>query len=342
MSLSVLVSSISRGGISRVAIAQARHLKAKLIAMCRYRPWHELLKGLDVEYLCDLRVPRMYRTVNILVAMFLKKVRERGLVIAHQLDSCVLAMRSKVRYVAYIHDLRFSPIPSNRLTTPVLRRLERRALREARIVISNSHVTREQLESEYGVDSIVIEPTVVEVPMLDERTLSLKEDMILFVCRLSELTCVVPAIEVIRKELDDVRVTVAGAWSREVRKFERRLRELRVELNVDPSDEELRDLYLRSNVVVQPFPENFGIVPLEASVHLAVPVIHFRCGVARHFDHVVSAFIFKDVSEIPEYVEEALRDHRSYAISAHRNVVERRLTVESHVERLRRVLEEVY
>ena len=338
----ILVSSVTKGGVSRVAIMQAKYLKWRLISMCNYRPWTELLENISVEYLSTIRIPRLQRSINILNAMFFRKVNSKHLTIAHQFDACYLAMRSKVKYIGYIHDLHYSPIPQTRLTIPLIRKFEKKALERAEIIISNSNNTKVQLESVYNLDSIVIEPTIIEVPNVNKDAIKQKENTLLIVCRLSEIDKVLPVIKHIRRELSDLKIVVAGAYNRVIWRRMQKIEELNIELKVDISEKELKALYLRSKVILQPFGENFGLVPLEAAVYFTVPIIHYKCGVANYFSHGVNGFIFKEPASIVKYVCQIMgKNFERLAVNARRNVIERGLTIDNYIRKMTEVIQNI-
>ncbi|MHA1616845.1 MAG: glycosyltransferase [Candidatus Njordarchaeales archaeon] len=336
----ILVDSVTKGGIYRVAIIQAKYLKWKLVSMCNYRPWTELLENVSVEYLSTISIPKLQRTINILNAMFLKKVNRQELTIAHQFDACYLAMRSKVKYIGYIHDLHYSPIPQTRLTIPLIRKLEKKALEKAEIIISNSDNTKTQLESIYNLDSIVIEPTIIEVPNIDESVIKQKENTLLIVCRLSEVDKVLPVVEHIRRELSDLKIIIAGAYNQIIWKRVQKIKKLNIELKVDVSEKELRSLYLRSKAVLQPFGENFGLVPLEAAVYFTVPIIHYKCGVAKYFSHGTNGFVFKEPTSVVKYVCQILGEKfEQLAVNARENIIKKGLTIDNYIRRITKVLQ---
>jgi hypothetical protein len=118
INIHIITPSVSRGGLYRLAIEEAKFLIAighsvKSISLIRpVNPGHELLQGISVEYLADLRGPTPFVSEMLNRNLFaLRKVRSYAkVIICHNLPSCYSAIRGAnnmkfSRLIAYIHDL---------------------------------------------------------------------------------------------------------------------------------------------------------------------------------------------------------------------------------------------
>ena len=95
----VVVDYPSIGGVPKVAIKQSIYLKYPLIALCKYKPWKELLDLVpSFSCLSDIRLSRLYRTVNVLFSIYWRKVSLGAeLYITHQLSSSWFAFRRRLK-----------------------------------------------------------------------------------------------------------------------------------------------------------------------------------------------------------------------------------------------------
>jgi len=250
----IVVDYASKSGVSKVALKQALLLKAFLVILSKYCPWSEFLSKIRHEYSRQLRLPFLNRTANIMLSPLLGfgLLRNADLVLAHQMSCCLYAKTQNVKkYVAYIHDLHYSPIPVTSFTKPLIRTLERKVLEKAELILTNSVNTSRALKRLYGLDSIIIHPGTDIPPSVPWQ----RPKRIIMVSRLSELKTMLPLATGLVKKLD-CEVIIAGAWSRSIigTKIPRNVR-----LIVDPEEHELTKLYMTSRVLVHMKRENFAL-----------------------------------------------------------------------------------
>ena len=334
----IVVDYASKGGVSKVALKQALLLQAILVVLSKYRPWLELLSNIKHKYSRQLKLPILNRTVNILLSPLLGfgLLRNAKLVLAHQMSCCLYVMTQGVKYVAYIHDLHYSPIPITRFTKPLIQSLEIRALEKAELILTNSINTSQALKRLYGLNSIVIHPGVDVPPSIPWK----RPRRILMVSRLSELKTMLPLATGLAKKLN-CEVVIAGAWSRSIIgiKMPRNVR-----LIVDPEEHELTKLYMTSRVLVHMKPENFALPPLEAMACGTPPIVAKGCGVCQLFEHKIHGYKVKDwatLNDIIDTVEKILEDEwLKMGKNARKHVIEQDLTWEKHVKTLSNILKQ--
>jgi glycosyltransferase involved in cell wall biosynthesis len=230
--------------------------------------------------------------------------------------SCVNAIRlpESVPLISYCHTpMRYAwqwrselgrvPIPLRPLWPAVaswFRRADRRWARNVTRFIVNSRHVADRLRDAYGREADVVYPpvdTTYWTPAEDRA----RSDAFLVAGRLVAYKRVDVAIRA--ADAAGVRLVVAGGGP-ELRRL-RRAASPNIRFVVDPSREDLRELYRRARAVVNPGVEDFGMTMVEAQA-CATPILAFaRGGATEAVVDGVTGTLYTDPR--PEALAAALR-----------------------------------
>ncbi|MCX7621183.1 MAG: glycosyltransferase family 4 protein [Acidimicrobiales bacterium] len=229
-------------------------------------------------------------------------------------------------------------------------------------VVSNSEYTRSWVRRWWEIDTDVLYPPVTMQPRGD------KQNIILNVGRFFS-----PDRGHCKKQLDLVRAMRAIAWrgrlpgwtlhlvggcapadQEYLDKVRKEAQGLPVEIHVDASGAELRDLYSRASIYwhatglgedpeTQPDRfEHFGITTVEAMSAGAVPVVIFAAGQAEIVEHGVNGLLWEPLVQLVCFTEDlALDDERRERMSAAAQVRARDFGFEAFGERLLAIVSEI-
>ncbi len=171
-------------------------------------------------------------------------------------------------------------------------------------IICNSNFTKNIIDQEYGVKSIVIYPPV-DVEKIKPKK---KENIIIYVGRFSQLTQIkgqdilIDIFSKFTKEKPDWRLILAGGSEIGadiyLQKLYRLIKDKRVEIIENPSFNQIKDLYGRAKIFwsaagygIDEFKnpkqvEHFGITPIESMAAGCVPLLY---GAGGHKEIIVNA-----------------------------------------------------
>ncbi len=360
INIDVIAPSISRGGLQRVAIEEAKFLQmighnVKLISLIRpVNPWNELLQGVPVEYLSDFRGPTPFISEMLNRNLFpLKKITSHAdIFICHNLPSCYAIMRSKVlngRIIAYIHDPIEFTLMGNIFqvlfrSASTKKMFAMRWLRDVDVILVNSRRSQQALAKELGLNSRVLYPTLAS--FANKAQTSHRDKFFLSVGRIG----VHPTYKIllhILKRIPEMKLVIAGSWSHTtksiVEMFSSDLEiNRRVKFIVSPTDEELARLYRSARAFLYPGVENFNMSALEAVSHGCPIVVSRESGICEILGESVVMPAQGDAESFVKLVLQLLKDERA-AIADGLRVREILKSYESsyHMENLRETVEQL-
>ena len=192
-------------------------------------------------------------------------------------------------------------------------------------IICNSHFTKEIIDKEYGVNSVVIYPPVSVSKIKAKR----KQNWILFVGRFSQLTqaknqdVLIKAFKKFSKEFTDWELILAGGVEVGVGDYLERLKKLAegypVRIIESPSFKEIVSLYGQSKVFwsaagfgmsEEKEPEkieHFGITVVEAMAGGSVPVVYGAGGHKEIVDHGKTGYLWKSEKDLLTFTKNLLK-----------------------------------
>ncbi|HKB88328.1 MAG TPA: glycosyltransferase family 4 protein [Patescibacteria group bacterium] len=194
-------------------------------------------------------------------------------------------------------------------------------------IIVNSEFTKKFIDSEYGVDSIVVYPPVDTLAIKPKR----KENIILYVGRFSHLTqskrqdvLVDNFKKLTDSGLKDWKLILAGGTEVGVDEYFNELKDMAegypVELITSPSFKDLKDLYGKSRIfwsasgfgedpVKNPTKvEHFGINVVEAMAAGAVPIIYNAGGHTEIIQNNKNGYLWDVEQKLIEITNKLIKD----------------------------------
>jgi glycosyltransferase involved in cell wall biosynthesis len=360
INIDVIAPSISRGGLQRVAIEEAKFLQmighnVKLISLIRpVNPWNELLQGISFEYLANFRGPTPFISEMLNRNLFLvKKITSNAdIFICHNLPSCYAIMRSiKVpngRIISYIHDPIDFTLMGNIFqvlfrSASLKKMFAMRWLRDVDVILVNSRRSQQALAKELGLNSRVLYPTLAS--FANKVPTSHRDKFFLSVGRIG----VHPTYKIllhILKRIPEIKLVIAGSWSHTaksiVEMFSSDLEiNRRVKFVVNPTDEELARLYSSARAFLYPGVENFNMSALEAVSHGCPIVVSHESGICEILGESVGMPTQDDAESFVKLVLQLLNDER-HAITEGLRVREilKSYELSYHMENLREIVEQ--
>ena len=199
-------------------------------------------------------------------------------------------------------------------------------------VICNSLFTKGFIDEEYGVDSIVIYPSINTTGNITKK----KENVILYVGRFSELTQRKGhdvLIDVFRKQFDKNfagwRLVLAGGVEVGASNYLKKIKKLStgfpIEIYESPSYTKLASLYSKAKIFwsasgygikEEKEPkrvEHFGISVVEAMASGAVPIITDAGGHKEIIKNSVSGYLWKSKNELVKFTTKIIEDRKLFA-----------------------------
>jgi len=223
--------------------------------------------------------PRWWKTVRYLKSV---KTQYDTFLISHVLPFGTAAMVANVPYILFVHgmDIRLAGKSARK------RRIAKRVMQKARIVVTNSQALADEISRDYGIGSLVVYPCVESVADQEFQPKATGTTNLVSVSRLVERkghTLVLNALAALRQSgrLKNVHYDIVGTGP-----MYQTLKSMTHELGLDSivkfhgdvSDAQLTGLYSSSDIFVLPVSndpvdkEGFGLVFIEAATH-AVPSI---------------------------------------------------------------------
>lgn len=202
-------------------------------------------------------------------------------------------------------------------------------------IVCNSNFTKKVIDKEYGVDSVVVYPSVDTIGIKPKR----KENLVLSVSRFSQLTQSKHQdilIKVFKKMTDsgfnDWKFILAGGVEIGVTDYVENLRKMAVgypiEIIESPDFETLKDLYGKARIFwsASGFDENeeknpekvehFGITVVEAMAAGAVPIIYNAGGHKEIVTNGVNGFLWESTHELIKKTNEVISSTKLRAKNA--------------------------
>jgi len=174
---------------------------------------------------------------------------------------------TRVPMVVTIHDLIHLHQPMRNPLAPLYARgMMRRAIRNAKVVLTVSNAVKEQLERELGARNVLVTPNGVAIPSpADGRSTTANHATFAYVGNdkpHKNVDALVDAFAIVRERLPDARLVLAGG------SFERFRSRAGIDARGFVSDEELATIYRQAIALVMPsHEEGFGLPALEAMAH---------------------------------------------------------------------------
>jgi glycosyltransferase involved in cell wall biosynthesis len=360
INIDVVIPSASPGGLQRVAIEEAKFLQSighnvKLISLIRpINPWNELLQGISVEYLADYKGPTPFVSEMLNRNLFLVKkiTSDADIFICQNLPSCYAIMRSiKVpngRVIAYIQDPIEFTLAGNIFqilfrSAFLKKTFAMRWLREVDVILLNSRRAQQILTKELGLDSRVLYPTLVS--FANETSTLHREKFFLSVGRIGFHPTYKILLHIL-KRIPEMELVIAGSWSHStkdvVEMFSSDLEiNRRVNVIVNPTDEELARLYRSARAFLYPGIENFGLGALEAISHGCPIVVSRESGICDLLGESAVMPAHDDIESFVKLVLHLLEDEQ-YAITQGLRVREilNRYDSSYHMQKLREIVEQ--
>jgi glycosyltransferase involved in cell wall biosynthesis len=356
-----IIPSASPGGLQRVAIEEAKFFQrighnVKLISLIKpINPWKELLHGIPVEYLADYKGPTPFISEMLNRNLFLVKkiTSDADIFICQNLPSCYTVMRSikapNARVIAYIQDpIEFTLVgnifPMLFRSAFLKKTFAMRWLRDLDVILLNSRRTQQILAKELGLDSRVLYPTLAS--FANKVPTSHRERFFLSVGRIGFHPTYKILLHIL-KRIPEMELVIAGSWSHStknvVEMFSSDLEiKHRVNVILNPTDEELARLYSSARAFLYPGIENFGLGALEAVSHGCPLVVSRESGICDLLDESVVMPAQDDIESFVKLVHHLLDDEQ-YAITEGLKIREILKNYDSsyHMEKLREIVEEL-
>lgn len=349
--MNIAVRLLWNSGVPRMAVEEARHTGWKLFVY-RDAGGNYDLTGVDVTFFRKRgeRSKGFLHTLSSLITSFyaghrgkeatvdldliLKATSIKGYTLFHDQFAGITGYLRKRKtgeeYSLYLHE---TSLTASNVKYFLPREIERKVLREAKRVVTNSMWNREVLR-EKGFSAHVVYPGCYPAPKISDN----RERLVLSVSmwdsgRKPELYG-----ELSRKVKG--KFVMAGSWAREDtrRQFEREYGDT-VTVTGKVNDEELMSLYSRASVLVRfGFNERGpGMGVLEAMGYGVPVVVNDGLGSKELVRQGENGFVVKDVEEASDRVNQVLDDPLPMGRNAWETA--KSLSWENHAKRLKEVLE---
>ena len=201
-------------------------------------------------------------------------------------------------------------------------------------VICNSYFTKKFIDAEYGIDSIVVYPSVDILSIKPKK----KENLILYIGRFSQLAqskrqdILIKAFKMLLKKIEGFRLILAGGTEVGADKYLARLKRsignTPVTIIEDPSFEKLVSLYGRAKIFwsASGYSENenknpikvehFGITLVEAMSAGCVPLAYDAGGHKEIIRDGKNGYLFNSVRDLVNKTQKLLMDKITFKILA--------------------------
>jgi glycosyltransferase involved in cell wall biosynthesis len=361
INIAAVIPSASPGGLQRAAIEEAKFLQrighnVKLISLIRpINPWNELLQEIPVEYLADYKGPTPFLSelLNRNLFLFKKITSDADIFICQNLPSCYAVMRSikvpNARVIAYIQDPIEFTLVGNIFqvlfrSAYLKKTFAMRWLQDVDVILLNSRRAQRVLTKELGLDSRVLYPTLV--PFANRVPTSHREKFFLSVGRIGFHPTYKILLHIL-KRIPEMEMVIAGSWSHStkniVEMFSSDLEiKHRVNIIVNPTEEELARLYRNARAFLYPGIENFGLGALEAVSHGCPIVVSRESGICDLLGESVVMPAQDDSESFVKLILHLLKDEQ-HAITEGLRVREILKSYDSsyHMEKLREIVEQL-
>ena len=261
---------------------------------------------------------------------FIKKLKV-DLAISHSFLASYYCYRKKIPYVIYLHHppnflyfksrqeekdwinspKRFLAWFGGKLIGNWLRNLDRKCVKNARLLFVNSKYTRKRIKDIYNKDSVIVYPPKSEsFKILNVK----KKDFIYSHGRVipdKKIEYVIEAMNYLPDKNLMISGSIEKSYEKELKELIRKLKlEKRVKILGKISEKDLIRLYNEAKVFVLTAPkEDFGIVPIEA-MSCGTPVIAWNDGAGpkETIVHNINGYLAKpyDVQDLAENIKKAL------------------------------------
>ena len=309
MKIGILIDQLVIGGVQKIAISEVRDLNkygfdAVLLILMRDgydKKYSHILDGIPYHFLQDYYPPIFKKNLKLpffsflsilhllspILAIGLLKKLSPDIIISHGSTTSFTALAAKrfikIPYIFMIHDPMIyildkiytrSPLY---ILSPFIRTiatyLEKRLVKNAKIVTIDSRLHRKFIKEKYGTD-----PKILYLGTeFHEKPLSKLGDHILTTGRWGKGKNLQLLLEVL-PYFPKTKLTVAGIWGNQDDLrwfknlvFEKRLKE-RVRIITNYKDQDLREICSQARVWVLPHQEAFSISALEAA-GMGLPII---------------------------------------------------------------------
>ncbi|MEM3586477.1 MAG: glycosyltransferase [Candidatus Bathyarchaeia archaeon] len=365
MKLLSVIHSTQPGGVQRVGAVETAKLRelgyeCSLLSLLKTPKWTLFDEiNINVQYVYESEYSGRF-----LSGIFLKvnTVTEPDIIIAHNNPGAQVALQLKkgkkdARIVFYLHDslayniaLSFFGLLSS-FCPKTLRRLERRHIEIADIVLVNSRLTLSEVVKNHGLRSLdkftVLYPTV-NVPISEKDLVKDKKGYVILGGRIDH-EAFYNVYRIIKKM--DVPLVIAGYGhphnpnSRKiVRLFESLRRKRNVRLIFSPYDEQLFELYRNASLFIYPGHENFNMNAIEA-MSVGCPILVANTsGICEIFPQKLREELCLDKNDVELWIEkikEIVEGDRAYKVGKECWAVSQNYNLFTHMDRLAKILERV-
>ncbi|WOE50557.1 glycosyltransferase family 4 protein [Sulfuracidifex metallicus] len=347
--MNIAVRLLWNSGVPRMAVEEARHTGWKLVVY-RDAGGNYDLSGVDYtilrrkgekggllshisSFITSLYAGHRGKEATVDLDLILKARSLRGYALFHDQFAGITGYLRKRKtgeeYALYLHETTLT-VPGVKYLLP--REMERRVIREAKKVVTNSMWNRDVLR-EKGFDADVVYPGCYPAEKISDS----RERLVLSVSMWDAGRKPHLYGEISRRV--KAKFVMAGSWAREDtrRQFEREYGDT-VTVTGKVSDQELMSLYSRASVLVRfGFNERGpGMGVLEAMGYGVPVVVNEGLGSKELVKQGENGFVVKDVEEASSRINEILEDPLPMGRNAWETA--KSLSWENHAKRLKEIL----
>lgn len=349
MRIGVLIDQLLPGGVQKIAVKEVQYLRdlgvdAHLLVIMRV-PMQEkymgMLEGVPCEFISD-RYPRglrksykfpifhFFSTLHLLspvIAPAYFREKEYDFIISHNTTTCLTAQalwrKKRIPYAAFVWD------PMNYILTkvysktllrglfpflsPLVKAIEKSFLKDARVVITGSHVHSDFLFSKHDMQSKVLYPGCVVAGHIPEK----RGEYMLALTRWDNDKKPLFLLDLV-KDNPHAKLLIVGTWTKlnDFELFKKRIKMLdvadRVKIVEQFGDNTLADFGREARFFIHPNFEAFGMGALELAAHGCPMIIPRGSGVGEIFENTVHGFFpeKENYGEFKTAVEMLLNDER--------------------------------
>lgn len=336
--ISVLYESLSEiGGLERVMVNNYNWLKDKFDVFLGFSHIKEEIKNNEIYE--NIKIKRIssfpiknesLETMWFCINPFIKRLKT-DLAINHSFLVSYYCYRKKISYVIYIHHppnflyfksrqeekewinspKRFFAWIGGKIIGNWLRNLDKKCVKNARLLFVNSNYTRKRIKTIYKRDAIVVYPPKNE----SFKILNVKKKEFIYshgrVIPDKKFEYIIEAMRYIPEKYLIISGSIEKNYENKLKELIKKLKlEKRVKILGRISENELIRLYNEAKVFVLTAPkEDFGIVPIEAMA-CGIPVVTWNDGAGPTESVIpnVNGFLAKpyDVKDLSNKIKKAL------------------------------------